>query len=75
MPNMSYCRFENTFHDLRDCFNALNEEQKLSESEKKFAKKMLKEMADFLINGDIIEIDHDGQYQKENVDKYIDGIT
>jgi hypothetical protein len=23
MANMSYCRFENTYHDLRDCYNAL----------------------------------------------------
>jgi hypothetical protein len=23
---MSYCRFENTLNDLRDCFNALQEE-------------------------------------------------
>lgn len=26
MPNMSYCRFENTLNDLVDCLNALNEE-------------------------------------------------
>ena len=26
MPNMSYCRFENTLNDLRDCLNALQEE-------------------------------------------------
>jgi hypothetical protein len=25
MPNMSYCRFENTLHDLRDCYNALRD--------------------------------------------------
>ncbi len=23
MPNMSYCRFENTYSDLRDCLDAL----------------------------------------------------
>ena len=23
MPNMSYCRFENTLEDLQDCYNAL----------------------------------------------------
>lgn len=23
MGNMSYCRFENTLEDLRDCYNAL----------------------------------------------------
>lgn len=26
MANMSYCRFENTLRDLRDCFAALEEE-------------------------------------------------
>ena len=26
MSNMSYCRFENTLRDLRDCFDAMNEE-------------------------------------------------
>ena len=25
MSNMSYCRFENTFHDLRDCYEALRD--------------------------------------------------
>ena len=25
MSNMSYCRFENTLHDLRDCLDALQE--------------------------------------------------
>ena len=23
MANMSYCRFENTLHDLKDCYDAL----------------------------------------------------
>jgi hypothetical protein len=26
MPNMSYCRFENTLEDLKDCYDALMEE-------------------------------------------------
>lgn len=26
MPNMSYCRFENTLEDLKDCYDALREE-------------------------------------------------
>jgi len=32
MANMSYCRFENTLADLRDCYD--NWEEELSESEK-----------------------------------------
>ncbi len=26
MPNMSYCRFENTYQDLKDCQEALQNE-------------------------------------------------
>ena len=25
MPNMSYCRFENTVHDMQDCINAIED--------------------------------------------------
>ena len=25
MPNMSYCRFENTTRDMQDCINAIEE--------------------------------------------------
>lgn len=32
MPNMSYCRFENTLRALRDCFNHMDDED-LSEEE------------------------------------------
>ena len=30
MPNMSYCRFENTVNDMQDCLNAI-EEREVSE--------------------------------------------
>ena len=37
MGNMSYCRFQNTSHDLQDCIDALEnydgEEDKLSKAE------------------------------------------
>ena len=39
MPNMGYCRFENTLHDLRDCFENWDVE---SESEQKAQKRMIK---------------------------------
>ena len=32
MANMSYCRFENTLNDLRDCYRHLNDED-LSKAE------------------------------------------
>ena len=39
MPNMSYCRFENTFSDLQDCLNALEDSgtEVLSRTEKRKA--------------------------------------
>lgn len=53
MSNMSYCRFENTLSDLRDCWEAWNEpESELNESEKKAKErisKLVKEMAEDII--------------------------
>lgn len=44
MGNMSYCRFKNTYKDLQDCYDALAEKDldELYESEKKYAKKLIK---------------------------------
>jgi hypothetical protein len=39
MANMSYCRFVNTYQDLRDCCE--NMEEKLSEEEKKYKIKLI----------------------------------
>lgn len=41
MSNMSYCRFENTLRDLRDCDQYLDDED-LSESEFKARIKLIK---------------------------------
>ena len=46
MGNMSYCRFENTFHDLEDCYFSMDED--LSDSEARFRVKMLRMCADIL---------------------------
>ncbi len=27
MPNMSYCRFENTTKDMKDCINAIEDQE------------------------------------------------
>ena len=40
MGNMSYCRFENTLHDLRNCWNNFDEKE-LSESEEKARKRLV----------------------------------
>ncbi len=34
MGNMSYCRFENTYGDLRDCYDALQDAGSVNELEK-----------------------------------------
>jgi hypothetical protein len=40
MPNMSYCRFENTVSDLRDCVDAMEEGGPDGEEEIRAAKRM-----------------------------------
>ena len=40
MPNMSYCRFQNTYLDLLDCANNLGDKD-LSDSEKMARKNLL----------------------------------
>ena len=34
MTNMSYCRFENTYHDLKDCIENFTDLSDLSKSER-----------------------------------------
>ena len=41
MGNMSYCRFENTYADLKDCYETMSDEPS-SESEKKYRARMIK---------------------------------
>jgi hypothetical protein len=43
MSNMSYCRFQNTLSDLRDCADALEDEDPISEDEAKAALSLVKE--------------------------------
>ena len=41
MPNMKYCQFENTYHDLVNCYNDMQDEPE-SESEKRYRHRLLK---------------------------------
>lgn len=41
MRNMAYCRFENTFSDLEDCFEHILDGN-LSESESKYRNKLIR---------------------------------
>ena len=54
MPNMSYCRFENTVRDMRDCINAIEDGEcnELSSYEIS-ALKEFKEMGDEIKHLDI----------------------
>ena len=42
MPNMSYCRYENTVGDLRDCADNMDEDDDLSEYEQKARIQLIK---------------------------------
>ena len=48
MSNMSYCRFENTYKDLQDCYGALSEdgidglEEDANQYEKPYIRKLVK---------------------------------
>ena len=40
MANMSYCRFENTYHDLVDCFDNIFEEAE-TERDERYRQRMI----------------------------------
>lgn len=42
MSNMAYCRFENTYNDLSDCYNRLDEILDLSQSEKYYRMELIR---------------------------------
>lgn len=39
--NMSYCRFQNTFADLKACERALSDDDELSPTEKRYRDKLI----------------------------------
>lgn len=48
---MSYCRFENTYHDLLDCFNNITEEAS-NDRDERFRIRLIKFLAE---NADLID--------------------
>lgn len=48
---MSYCRFENTYHDLLDCFNNITEEAG-NDRDERFRIRLIKFLAE---NADLID--------------------
>ena len=64
MPNMSYCRFENTVTDMRDCINAIEdgETDELSNYE-------IRALEEFLdLARDITNLEHDIEQILEDYD-------
>ena len=60
MANMSYCRFQNTLQDLRDCYNALIDDQELSDEELRAKNKLVELCQDIANNfGEDDGLDHD----------------
>jgi hypothetical protein len=46
MANMSYCRFENTYHDLLDCLQNISEET--NDRDERFRKHMIKTLVEMV---------------------------
>lgn len=57
MPNMSYCRFENTYRALLDCSYNIN--KGLSESEHKYRERLVQLCEDILNEFDPESIDEE----------------
>ncbi len=50
MSNMSYCRFENTLNDLRDCYDHIDETEELSPGETKARERLIKLCVDIALD-------------------------
>ena len=55
MPSMSYCRFENTLSDMKNCLTDLSERVISSDREKRAANSLLLSVLAFLDEEGIIE--------------------
>ena len=67
MPNMSYCRFHNTLQDLRDCLDAITDND-LSPAEHKERLKLVKvcrEIVDEYESAEMQEIDENPHDEDE----------
>jgi hypothetical protein len=60
MANMSYCRFENTYNDLYDCYNNINDQ--LSDEEHSYRQRLV-EMCQSIID------EYDESCQQEDDDE------
>lgn len=58
MSNMSYCRFENTFHDLADCAEHIHDGH-FTGSEKEYRERLIQLCKDIVEECDGEEVDED----------------
>lgn len=65
--NMSYCKFQNTVIDVRDCLDALRyEEEKLSEEEMLACRELFETFIDFCYDEGILEEDYSAMEERLN---------
>ena len=57
MANMSYCRFQNTRIDLRECIDALEEGSVLSDEELIACNLMFMNVLDYFADNGIVDVD------------------
>lgn len=55
MSNMSYCRFQNTYGDVVECLDALEQQKELSSDEYNAARSMFLAFLRFCVDMEIIE--------------------
>lgn len=63
MPNMSYCRFQNTANDLRGCLDSINDVESMSDSELIARERLINLCADIIeevgheVNVQLVEVE------------------
>lgn len=72
MSNMSYCRMQNTYPDLQDCFQAIEDRKTLSREESMSFRLMVESMIEFLQNKNLI--DEYGELNASQLDDLIDEL-
>ena len=56
MANMGYCRFQNAFSDLNDCYENIDDTEEMSEEELSARKRLIKLCAEIALDyGDVVE--------------------
>ncbi len=67
MTNMSYCRFENTFRDLQDCYQSMFDGG-LSDSEQKYRQLLIDMCKDIINDVEDDELQDDSNDALEELD-------